>query len=53
MLPSGSPAPAGFTFSGTFELAPQRGGGASAKSSAKSTKGGGNGRLAVDVYIRN
>jgi hypothetical protein len=55
MLPAGAPAPAGYTFSGTFELAPQRGGGASAKSakSAKSSKGGGNGRLAVDVYIRN
>jgi hypothetical protein len=38
----------------TFELLPLRplGRGQSAKS-AKSTKGGGNQRLAVDVYIRN
>lgn len=50
---TGSPAPAGYTFVGGFELDPQRGGGRSGKSSAKSTKGGGNGRLAVDVYIRN
>ncbi len=59
MLPAGSPAPAGYTLIDTFELNPQRPGSAkssgksSSKSSSKSSKGGGNGRLAVDVYVRD
>jgi hypothetical protein len=61
VLPLGSPAPAGYTFVGSFQLDPIRGQGGAAsaksgksgKSSSKSTKGGGNQRLAVDLYLRN
>jgi len=57
MLPAGSPAPPDSSFVGTFDFLPSRtpGGLASTKStkSTKSSKGGGNQRLAVDVYLRN
>jgi hypothetical protein len=56
MLPVGSPAPVGYTLIGNFQLDPSRvpaGRGRRSAKSSKSSKGGGNGRLAVDVYIRN